>query len=61
MRVLREMVDIYRGQLRLDVMVVNTLNSILKLDPSNSEVIDQLAGCFRYLSYSTIEGGRVCF
>ena len=42
-RVLREMVEIYRGQLRLDVMVVNTLNSILKLDQANAEVIDQLA------------------
>jgi tetratricopeptide (TPR) repeat protein len=39
---LREMVEIYRDKLRLDVMVVNTLNQIVEVDPANLEALDEL-------------------
>ncbi len=38
-----KMVDIYRDRLRLDVMVINTYNAILQIDPVNEVAIDALA------------------
>ena len=38
-----EMVRIYRDQLHLDVMVINTYNAILQVDPSNAQALDALA------------------
>ena len=40
---LRQMVAIYRDQLGLDVMVVSGLNQIVKIDPNNLVVLDELA------------------
>lgn len=40
---LLEVVAIYRDRLKLDVMVINTYNSILKLDPGNRQALDELA------------------
>ena len=44
-----EVVEIYRDRLRLDVMVINTYNAILKLDPDNQRATDELAAKFRAL------------
>jgi len=44
-----EVVEIYRDKLRLDVMVINTYNAILKLDADNKRASDELAGKFRAL------------
>src|SRR5947209_3816382 len=44
-----EIVEIYRDRLKLDVMVINTYNSILKLDPDNVRAADELAAKFRAL------------
>lgn len=44
-----EIADIYRERLRLDVMVINTYNSILKIDPDNQRATDELAAKFRAL------------
>ena len=44
-----EVVEIYRDRLKLDVMVINTYNSILKLDPDNARAADELAAKFRAL------------
>ncbi|MBM4321880.1 MAG: hypothetical protein FJ125_18575, partial [Deltaproteobacteria bacterium] len=41
--VYKEMVEIYRDQLRLDVMVNTTYQSLLKVDPGNLEALDALA------------------
>jgi tetratricopeptide (TPR) repeat protein len=41
--------EIYRDRLRLDVMVINTYNAILKLDPENTRATDDLAGKYRAL------------
>src|SRR5262249_17859165 len=41
--VLFEMVEVYRDRLRLDVMVVNTFNQILQLQPKNLAALDTLA------------------
>ena len=38
----RKMIEIYRDQLSLEVMVVNTYNQILQVDPSNGEALDAL-------------------
>ncbi len=46
---LHEVVEIYRDKLRLDVMVINTYNAILKFDPENRRANDELAGKFRQL------------
>ena len=46
---LHEIVEIYRDKLRLDVMVINTYNAILKLDPDNRRATDELAAKFRAL------------
>ncbi|HSK02744.1 MAG TPA: hypothetical protein VK932_15945, partial [Kofleriaceae bacterium] len=46
---LHEVVEIYRDKLRLDVMVINTYNAILKLDPENRRATDELAAKFRAL------------
>ncbi|MCX5744289.1 MAG: tetratricopeptide repeat protein, partial [Proteobacteria bacterium] len=40
---LLDVVEIYRDKLRLDVMVINTYNAILKLDPDNQRATDELA------------------
>jgi tetratricopeptide (TPR) repeat protein len=41
-RVYGQIIDIYRDQLRLPVMVVNTYNQILQVDPSNVQALDAL-------------------
>src|SRR5205085_6016254 len=46
---LHEIVEIYRDRLRLDVMVINTYNAILKIDPDNRRAGDELAGKYRAL------------
>ncbi len=46
---LLEVAEIYRDQLKLDVMVINTYNSILVVDPSNVEVLDSLSEKYRSL------------
>lgn len=46
---LLEVAEIYRDQLKLDVMVINTYNSILVLDPSNLEVLQALSEKYRSL------------
>jgi tetratricopeptide (TPR) repeat protein len=46
---LHEVVEIYRDKLRLDVMVINTYNAILKIDPENQRASDELAGKYRAL------------
>ncbi|HEY6035941.1 MAG TPA: hypothetical protein VIV58_16815, partial [Kofleriaceae bacterium] len=44
-----EVAEIYRDRLKLDVMVINTYNAILKIDPDNQRAGDELAGKFRAL------------
>ncbi|MEO8548695.1 MAG: tetratricopeptide repeat protein, partial [Kofleriaceae bacterium] len=44
-----EVAEIYRDRLKLDVMVINTYNAILKIDPDNQRAGDELAGKFRTL------------
>jgi len=44
-----EIAEIYRERLRLDVMVINQYNAILKLDPDNQRAADELAAKFRTL------------
>ena len=46
---LLEVVEIYRDRLRLDVMVINTYNAILKIDPDNQRASDELAAKYRAL------------
>ncbi|MGE0395717.1 MAG: tetratricopeptide repeat protein [Kofleriaceae bacterium] len=46
---LHQIVEIYRDKLRLDVMVINTYNAILKVDPDNKRAADELAAKFRAL------------
>tara|TARA_R110002073_G_scaffold24260_9_gene82156 strand:- start:70410 stop:81644 length:11235 start_codon:yes stop_codon:yes gene_type:complete len=46
---LLEVVEIYRDRLNLDVMVINTYNSILTLQPSNVDVLDALGEKYREL------------
>ncbi len=46
---LHDVVEIYRDRLRLDVMVINTYNAILKIDPDNKRAGDELAAKFRTL------------
>jgi tetratricopeptide (TPR) repeat protein len=46
---LHDIVEIYRDKLRLDVMVINTYNAILKIDPDNRRATDELAAKFRAL------------
>ncbi|MCG8417376.1 MAG: tetratricopeptide repeat protein [Proteobacteria bacterium] len=46
---LMEVVAIYRDRLKLDVMVINTYNSILKLDPENRQALDDLAAKYEGL------------
>ncbi|HMG57223.1 MAG TPA: hypothetical protein VK601_27175, partial [Kofleriaceae bacterium] len=46
---LHEIVEIYRDKLRLDVMVINTYNAILKIDPDNKRAGDELAAKYRAL------------
>ena len=46
---LHEIVEIYRDKLRLDVMVINTYNAILKIDPDNRRAGDELAAKYRAL------------
>ncbi len=47
---LHEVVEIYRDKLKLDVMVINTYNAILKIDPDNRRATDELANKFRTLA-----------
>ena len=44
-----EIAEIYRDRLKLDVMVINTYNSILKIDPDHQRATDELAAKFRAL------------
>jgi tetratricopeptide (TPR) repeat protein len=44
---LYEVVAIYADKLRLDPMVLNTYNAILRLDPGDLRAIDELAGKYR--------------
>jgi tetratricopeptide (TPR) repeat protein len=44
-----DIAEIYRDRLRLDVMVINTYNAILKIDPDNQRATDELAAKFRTL------------
>ncbi len=46
---LLQIVEIYRDRLKLDVMVINTYNSILALDPDNVEALDALASKYEAL------------
>ena len=41
--ILREMIEVYRDRLKLDVMVVNAFNQILNIQPMNFEAADELA------------------
>ncbi len=43
---LRHLIPIYRDKLGLDVMVINTYNAILALDPSDDEALDALASTY---------------
>lgn len=45
-----ELVEIYRDRQNSDLMVLNTYNAILKLDPENQRAIDELADRYRALS-----------
>jgi tetratricopeptide (TPR) repeat protein len=44
-----DVIEIYRDRLRLDVMVINHYNAILKLDPDNARATDELAAKYRAL------------
>jgi len=44
-----DVIEIYRDRLRLDVMVINTYNAILKLDSDNVRATDELAAKYRTL------------
>jgi golgin subfamily B member 1 len=46
---LMDVVAIYRDRLKLDVMVINTYNAILKLDPGNRQALDDLAAKYKEL------------
>ena len=41
--ILREMIEVYRDRLKLDVMVVNAFTQILNIQPTNFEAADELA------------------
>ncbi|MEC7523122.1 MAG: tetratricopeptide repeat protein [Myxococcota bacterium] len=43
---LRQLVPIYRDKLGLDVMVINTWNAILQLDPNDDEALEALAATY---------------
>ena len=43
---LRELITIYRDELKLDVMVINTWNALLEEDPSDPEGLTQLASTY---------------
>ncbi|MCB9541773.1 MAG: tetratricopeptide repeat protein [Myxococcales bacterium] len=45
--VYRQMIEIYRDQLGLPVMVINTYNQILQVDPSNAAALDALEEKYR--------------
>jgi hypothetical protein len=47
---LQEMVSIYRNHLRLDVMVINTYNDILALDPGNDDALTSLAQVYESMN-----------
>ncbi len=47
--VLLDMVDLYRDRLKLDVMVVETYNRVLALQPNNTEVMDALAAQYEVI------------
>jgi tetratricopeptide (TPR) repeat protein len=44
---LHQVVEVYRDKLRLPLMVINTYNAILKIDPDNQRATDELATMFR--------------
>ena len=43
---LRELLPIYRDELKLDAMVTNTLSAITELDPSDVQALNELAGSY---------------
>ncbi len=47
---LRQMVNIYRDRLNLDVMVINGLIQILQISPSDLDVMDQLAAQYEKMN-----------
>jgi len=47
--VLKEMVAVYRDKLNLEVMVINTYNAIVSLDPGDSEAVDALMEMYEKL------------
>lgn len=46
---LREMIEIYRDHLRLDVMVINTWNAVLAIAPDDAEALDALASTYEQM------------
>jgi golgin subfamily B member 1 len=46
---LLEIVEIYRDRLKLDVMVINTYNTILQIEPTNVAALDALAEKYQQL------------
>lgn len=46
---LKELLAIYRDELKLDAMVLSTYNTILQLDPHNREATDELAKTYESL------------
>jgi len=57
-----QMVAIYRDKLQLDVMVINTFNAILAIDPGNTRALESLSKTFetmgRWSDLITILGRR---
>ena len=47
--VLLDMVDVYRDELKLDLMVVNTLNKALAIDPTDLSVLDALIDQYQHM------------
>ncbi|MDD5308374.1 MAG: hypothetical protein PHU25_13720 [Deltaproteobacteria bacterium] len=45
-RLLEEMIEIYREKLSLEAMVINTYNTILQLDPANEAALEALTGTY---------------
>lgn len=48
-RILRDMVAVYREHLRMDVMVINTWNAVLALRPDDGEALEALAATYEHV------------
>ncbi|MAQ13170.1 MAG: hypothetical protein CMN30_00015 [Sandaracinus sp.] len=46
---LRELIPIYRDELHLDVMVINSYNALLEEEPGDTEALDQLARTYEQM------------